>query len=99
MKRIWTIVGRLLYFCSWPLLYVYLRFGGERTRVIVEHQDKVLLVQNWLGNGQWMLPGGGVFRHERPTYSAVRELREETGLIVKPRDLKLIGGVTYNGRG
>ncbi len=99
LKWLWVIVGRLTYIFVWPLLYFYLRLSGERTRIVVEYKGKILLVQNWLGNGQWLLPGGGVFRNERPTNSAVRELKEETGLIASPRALKLLGNVTYRGKG
>ena len=103
MKKLWTvlwiIIGRILYVLVWPLLYLYLRLGGERTRVVVTYKDNILLVQNWLGTGQWMLPGGGVYRHERPTNSAVRELKEETGLKVRPHDLKFIGNANYKGKG
>ncbi|MEE6260186.1 NUDIX domain-containing protein [Plantactinospora sonchi] len=50
---------------------------GLRWIVMVERED---------GHG-WALPGGGVDPGENPTAAAVRELREETGLIVDPTDL------------
>jgi 8-oxo-dGTP pyrophosphatase MutT (NUDIX family) len=40
---------------------------------------------------QWTLPGGGVHKRETPEDAAARELREETGIVVTPDGLRLIG--------
>ena len=37
--------------------------------------------------GQWTLPGGGLNFGEEPAAAMVREVREETGLIVRPATL------------
>jgi 8-oxo-dGTP diphosphatase len=37
--------------------------------------------------GQWTLPGGGVEFGEDPAAAMVREVREETGFIVRPRSI------------
>ena len=34
-------------------------------------------------NGLWVLPGGGIEKDEKPEKAAIRELEEETGIIVK----------------
>jgi len=47
---------------------------------------KVLLVKN-VGNGSWSLPGGAVEIDETLEQAAVREVKEETGLVVKTRGL------------
>ncbi|MFF7246468.1 NUDIX domain-containing protein [Embleya sp. NPDC008237] len=39
--------------------------------------------------GMWSLPGGKGLRGEPVTHTAVRELREETGLVVEPQALRL----------
>lgn len=92
-------MGRIIYIPAWPALYIYLRFGGERTRVIVTGDDKILLVKDWLGDGSWSLPGGGLHKGEAVNIGAARELMEETGLQVDPKELKLLGRLTLRGRG
>ncbi|MGE0634623.1 MAG: NUDIX domain-containing protein [Pseudobdellovibrionaceae bacterium] len=58
------------------------------TRVIVEKEDSILLVQMTYMRG-WFLPGGGVDKGETFYTSAKRELQEECGL--EASDLKLLG--------
>lgn len=60
---------------------------------IVLCQDHVLLVKR-KDNGMWALPGGHVDSNEPDTLAAVRELAEETGLLL-PEDVR--GEVTYRG--
>ncbi|MDT0307766.1 NUDIX domain-containing protein [Streptomyces sp. DSM 44917] len=55
--------------------------------------DSVLLLQRGprakFGRGLWDLPVGKCDPGEPVTHAAVRELREETGLIADPKDLRL----------
>jgi 8-oxo-dGTP diphosphatase len=37
--------------------------------------------------GRWLVPGGTVFRGERLQDAVVRETREETGVVVAPREV------------
>lgn len=53
---------------------------GTRTLVLQEERRQVLLVRHTYADG-WMLPGGGVERGETIYDSAVRELREEAGIV------------------
>lgn len=87
VKRLWIGVGRLAYWASWPLLWVYLR-RGQRTRIVLTTGEKVLVVKGWLGGGRWELPGGGLHRGEDERAGAIRELFEETGIILKPAQLR-----------
>ena len=48
-----------------------------------------VLLQRRDDNGKWGLPGGGVEPGESVTVAIVREVREETGLEVRP--VRLIG--------
>ena len=63
---------------------------NQKTRVaaygLVIENDKILLsgiskeVPRW--EGHWTLPGGGLFFGEDPEVAMVREVEEETGIIV-----------------
>lgn len=93
MRYLWIKLGRLLFWLSWPLLYVYL-LRGMRTRVLIVCGSDILAVKGWLGSGKWLLPGGGLHRHEDPLLGAIREVREEVGLDLTSNHLTLLGVMT-----
>ena len=90
--------GRLLYWLTWPGLWVYLRFS-HRTRVLVVCGQDVLLVKSWLGDGKWSLPGGGLRHGEESRVGAHRELAEETTLDVPLGDFQFLASTTASGNG
>lgn len=96
MKTLRVFLGRAIYIFIYPVLALYLR-GSKRTRIIVGSKDKVLLIRNWLGDGQWTLPGGGLHNGEAPDVGASRELLEETGLAINPSNFHAIGEVISGG--
>jgi 8-oxo-dGTP diphosphatase len=53
---------------------------------VVEHEGRILLVQRATepARGQWSLPGGLIELGEPLERAIVREVEEETGLIVEP---------------
>lgn len=63
---------------------------GERPRLgaiaVVRKGDQVLLAQRSKGGyiGRWGFPGGHVERGETVIEAAIRELREETGVVAEP---------------
>lgn len=54
-------------------------------RAIVYFQNKLLLVSN--EGERWVLPGGIAEKGENAKECLVREVREETGLVVEPKEL------------
>lgn len=66
----------------------------------VLHQEKVLLIRIAEDRGPWsdLLNGvgGHIERGEDPRSAALREIKEETGLILSPSSLYLCGVVTVD---
>ncbi|WP_336604306.1 NUDIX domain-containing protein [Paenibacillus sp. MMS18-CY102] len=62
---------------------------GLYTMCLVQDDNKILLINrpNKLGFPGYLGPGGKVDFPESLTEGAVRELKEETGLIARPEDL------------
>ncbi|MGC5324769.1 NUDIX domain-containing protein [Brevibacillus sp. SYSU BS000544] len=59
-----------------------------RVTVVVEHQGKILLIQERSGQElQYSLPGGGIEYQEKIPDAVQREVWEETGLLVQFRRL------------
>jgi ADP-ribose pyrophosphatase YjhB (NUDIX family) len=48
--------------------------------IVVNDQDEILMIRR-TDNGNWAVPGGGMDLGESITDTAVRETREETGII------------------
>ena len=68
--------------------------------VVVNDRNEILLVKR--GNdpfkGCWALPGGFMEMDETIERCAVRELEEETGIVVSEQDIRLIGVYSAPGR-
>jgi 8-oxo-dGTP pyrophosphatase MutT (NUDIX family) len=89
MKKVWQLIGVIGFWVGWPALYLYLRHS-KRTRVFIRHNDELLVLKGWLGNGGWIFPGGGLHHGEDPVSGAVRETYEETGIRLDPQALTFI---------
>jgi 8-oxo-dGTP diphosphatase len=67
------------------------RYAG----VIAIHDERIVLVrerqERWGAQAFWNIPSGAVESDESPACGAVRELAEETGLVVTSDDLRLVG--------
>ncbi len=58
---------------------------------IVAKEGKILLVRSKYSNGIFLVgPGGGVLNNERIKDAVVREVREETGLEVRPHRILFV---------
>ncbi len=60
-------------------------------KIIARDPDGRILLVKARYLEQWTLPGGGVHKRETPEDAAARELREESGVIVSPEELRLVG--------
>lgn len=94
MKYLWKRLGTMVFWAGIPFLYVYLR-SNRRTRVFLVSEGCVLLVKPWMGIDRWMSPGGGLHKDEAPAEGAVREIQEETGVIVMPYTLQHVGSASF----
>jgi 8-oxo-dGTP pyrophosphatase MutT (NUDIX family) len=55
--------------------------------IVLDSKGRVLLVQHAYGDEGWGLPGGGPSRREALADTAVREVREETGIPCQVQQL------------
>lgn len=83
-----------------PYSYEYPRPMLTADCVVLNPNAEVLLVRR--GNdpyrGCWALPGGFMEMDETIEHCAVRELMEETGIVVAESDLRLVGVYSAPGR-
>lgn len=72
-------------------MYTYtLGFVKKENQVLMVNREK----KPWLGC--WNGLGGKIMKHETPEACMMRELQEETGLVISPRHLKFCGTLTWN---
>lgn len=84
-RGLWIMAGHCLFWLTKPGIRIVVR-NSRRSRVLITCGNEYLLLQHWLGDGSWMLPGGGQHGREDPLAGAIREVREEIGLQLKPAD-------------
>lgn len=94
MRRLLERIGVITFFAAWPLFFVYLR-RSERTRIILHDEGRILVMRNWVSDGSWQLPGGGLHAREPIVSGALRELREETGIALEQRQLRFVAQREY----
>ncbi len=52
-------------------------------KVIIHHNQSILLVKSNHGSGLWTLPGGGIETGETIEKTAIREVQEEVGIQIE----------------
>lgn len=52
--------------------------------LVIDEDERVLLIRHSYGSQRWMMPGGGVKRGEDVLIAAQREVREEVALTLAP---------------
>jgi 8-oxo-dGTP diphosphatase len=92
MRSTLRLAGHIIWWCGWPVMWLYLR-DSTRTRLILQNdQGQILLVRGWISSGGcWALPGGGLHRGEDSLHGVAREVREEIGLEIKLQDVVPLG--------
>lgn len=88
-------LGSIGFYLASQAFYLYLRHS-ERTRIVVVRQGRVLALKNWLSDGRWLFPGGGLHAGEAAVAGALRELFEETGIRAMSQELTELGSGQYH---
>jgi 8-oxo-dGTP pyrophosphatase MutT (NUDIX family) len=65
---------------------------------VILRPGRELLLCHVTGQGHWDLPKGGIDAGETPIEAALRETREETGLVLAAADLRDLGRLRYTGK-
>lgn len=91
IRHFWAWIGIGLYWLLLPAIWLYAKITKPRARVLLIHGDQVLVVKNWLSAGVWALPGGGLEGAEMAIDAAVREVSEELGIAIVPKQLLPLG--------
>jgi len=97
MSKFIDFTYQKIYRCAYPIMQCYWHFFKQAThgaQVAVFTDDSVLLIRNSYREG-YFFPGGHIGKNETAIQAAVRELYEETGLTVSPKDLKKINYISY----
>jgi 8-oxo-dGTP pyrophosphatase MutT (NUDIX family) len=99
-----TLVDRgfqLAYVCAYQLMRTYWRLSHPTTHgtlVTIWNRGEVLLVKNSYV-GYYSAPGGYVRNGETSRAAALRELKEETGVVARPEQLELALDETHDWEG
>ena len=83
------VEGRRRFFCRACNIPIYQNPVPATCLVVIDDADRLLLVKRSVEPkiGHWCLPGGFIELNEHPHESALRELKEETGLSGVVHDL------------
>lgn len=98
MKRAWQFIGIVAYWVTVPGIWLALR-RTQRSRVIINSGDSIVVVKPWLGNGRWCLPGGGVHKNESALSAVRRETEEEVGMKLSTKSYRTLGNQLYRQNG
>ena len=90
MSRLINNLNRLAYWLAWPFFWLGFH-GSQRAKVFVFYNGKAAMVNGWVSDGSWDLPGGGIGARETAAEAAGRELEEELGLKLEKADIIFVG--------
>ena len=86
MKKISILIGRQVHFWLKPIIYLLIN-NSNRTRVLLNYKDQVLLVKGYISDNTWSFPGGGVRKNESIEEGLIREIEEETKINLEKEQL------------
>lgn len=91
------LIREVFYACARPMQKAYwwlFRPYRPGAKTFIFYQNKLLLVRIGYAHKKWVLPGGGIEQGEESGETAIRETREESGLIIT--NTVYIGERSYN---
>ncbi len=91
-------LGVILFWLGWPAFRLILPLT-KRTRCAIFYKNELLVVQPWLSNGKWGLPGGGIKFGESPIDGVIREVYEETNIKFDNKKCQNLGEFIYTSSG
>ena len=65
-------------------------YQNVRTRVIVTHENRMLLLEPEFPGDGWRVPGGGMEPNESLAECSVREVMEETGILIQVTNIAFL---------
>lgn len=89
-KIILTLGYSLFKILRTPVKWYWKKFNIRTygVRVMILYDNTFILVRHWY-NPLWVMPGGGIKKHETPEQAAIREVKEEIGLEIEQLDYRL----------
>lgn len=92
IRATWHWIGRVCYWAAAFILRLPFFNTKPRVRVLVIDQDgRILMIKSWFSHQNWALPGGGIKLNESASNAAIREVAEETGLMIGSKQLTHLG--------
>lgn len=91
LKKLIITCGYIAYtIVKTPIIWYWKLFKikTKGVRIMLIHEEKMILVRHWY-NSLWVMPGGGIHKHETPEQAAIREIKEELGIDIKQLDYLL----------
>ncbi len=79
--KIWQKALRFLYPFAKTYWFIF-RPTTHGVKVLVKNNSQILLIKQSYGDNFWTLPGGGMKKEEGWRDTAIREVKEETGLKI-----------------
>lgn len=89
--------GRERLYCDSCERFIWRNPSPVAAVIIYDEEDRVLLVKRGIepGKGRWSIPAGFLEIKESATEAAVRELEEETGLVVEEDDIRYAHNMNF----